>query len=268
MSIVARSIKSITGSFVWGHRRRTVQMLLAFARTEAGGAVDISRAAQQTRDDELRRHFVRHAADEERHAEMFRTRARDVFGSAEGTMPQPEPVGVDLLPAGTTTERGSLSLTDHGFLPSDSFTEFGEVPYVAMLFLAEQQAAEDFSVHHRLSRRRDPASAAMFESILRDERYHVAYARAQLDKWRSEGRGAEVDKALRRMRWTRFKAQWVLVSFALGSGIGTLMMGLVYCTLFLPFGLLGRLTCAFARRGWRAPQGKVVSTLAALRQPA
>ena len=261
-----RAIKTVASSLVWRRRRSKVQTLLSFARTEAGGAVDIARAAAAAATPELRRHLLRHAGDEERHAEMFRRRARTVFGSARGTLPLPESGGVDLAPAATLTERGNLSLTDHGFLPSDSFAELGEVRYVAMLHLAELQAAEDFRVHRRLNARSDPETADIFARILRDERYHVAYTRAQLRAWEKQGRGREVRRALRQMRWYRLRARWTQLGQRLGNVVGFVLLSVLYLTLFAPFGVIGALRGR--RGGWTAATRAPGGTLATLRQQA
>ncbi len=263
MGLVSRTFKTISGTYVWRNRHRKVQTFLSFARTEAGGAVDIARAAHAVDDPDLKKHLLRHVADEDRHAEMFRRRAREVFGNPDGQTPLPESLSQDLVPLASALQRGSLSLTDHGFLPSDNFAALGEVNYIAMLYLAELQAAEDFRVHRRLTERRDPASGEMFRQILRDEEYHVAYTRAQLKAWEQQGRGDEVRRALRRMRWFRLKITWVQCSQRLGELIGTLLLSVLYCTLFLPFGLLGKLTRR--SRGWVAPQRACGRTLAELR---
>jgi rubrerythrin len=252
------------GSFVWRRRQRTVQTLLGFARTEAGGAVDIARAAAATTTPELRRHLLRHAADEARHAEMFRRRAREVFGSSN--LPLPESGGIDLAPAASATERGRLSLTDHGFLPSDCFAELGEVRYVAMLHLAELEAAEDFRIHRRLTQRSDPETSAVFADILHDERYHVAYTRAQLRSWEKQGRGREVRRARRAMRWVRLRIRWTQLGQRVGDVLGYAMLGGVYLTLFAPFGLLA--TLLPRRLGWTTGRRTPAGTLAELRQQA
>jgi rubrerythrin len=256
-------VKAIAGAVVWRTREKQVQLLLKFARTEAGGALDIARAAQSVKDEDLRKHLLHHVADEERHAAMFRRRAREVHGAGSGADPAPETTGSDLVPTLAASARGSLSLTDHGFLPSDNFAALGEVRYIAMLHLAEVQAAADFRLHRRLTARIDRATAAVFTEILRDEEYHVAYTRAQLKKWEKEGRQAEVRKALRAMRWLRFKTLWVQLSQRLGSVLGTLMLSALYLTVFLPFGLIAR--CMRRPRGWVRSQRQPARTVDALR---
>ena len=93
----ARTLKRVAGRVVWHDRDRKVQMLLAFGRTEAGGAVDIARAAESSHSSELRDHLERHCADENRHAEMFRTRAREVFREEDEGNDPPWSPGIDFV---------------------------------------------------------------------------------------------------------------------------------------------------------------------------
>ncbi|HLZ77918.1 MAG TPA: ferritin-like domain-containing protein, partial [Sphingomonas sp.] len=59
---------------VWANPRRRARKLLQFAQVEADGGRDLVRAAELTRDPELRRRFFAHARDEARHAHLFRAR--------------------------------------------------------------------------------------------------------------------------------------------------------------------------------------------------
>src|SRR5205814_6860778 len=67
--------------WVWADPARRAHKLLRFAETEADGSRDLSRAAEVTRDPLLRRLYLRHAQDEERHAKLFRVRGRDLLRS-------------------------------------------------------------------------------------------------------------------------------------------------------------------------------------------
>ncbi|HTE04892.1 MAG TPA: hypothetical protein VK824_01765, partial [Planctomycetota bacterium] len=67
---------------VWRDRARTLLTLESFARTEADGGRDIGAAARRVVDRELAGHLQRHAADELKHAELFRRRAAQL--RAEG----------------------------------------------------------------------------------------------------------------------------------------------------------------------------------------
>ena len=70
----------------------------------------------------------------------------------------------------------------------------------------------------------------------------------QRKTWEKEGRGEEVKRALRKMRWFRMKTALVLVGQRFGDFMGSLMLSVLYCTLFLPFGLIAALTPR--RTGW------------------
>src|SRR6059058_5298934 len=67
--------------WVWQDPGRRALKLLRFAETEADGGRDLSRAAEVTRDPLLRRLYLRHAQDEERHAHLFRARGRELLHS-------------------------------------------------------------------------------------------------------------------------------------------------------------------------------------------
>src|SRR3954452_21267569 len=67
--------------WVWADPHRRAQKLLVFAETEADGGRDLARASELTGDARLRRLYLRHALDEQRHAEMFRQRGRALLQS-------------------------------------------------------------------------------------------------------------------------------------------------------------------------------------------
>jgi carbamoyltransferase len=64
-----------------------------------------------------------------------------------------------------------------------------------MLHVAERRAAEFFRVQRELNHG-DPELAASFDEILRDEKYHVAYTQRFLERWRAEGRGRVLARAV------------------------------------------------------------------------
>ena len=65
--------------WIWADARRRGRKLLRFAETEADGGRDLARAAELTRDTVLRRLYFRHAGDEQRHADLFGRRARELL---------------------------------------------------------------------------------------------------------------------------------------------------------------------------------------------
>src|SRR6202035_4491906 len=71
--------------WVWSDAHRCAHKLLRFAETEADGGRDIARAAELTGDALLRRLYLRHAMDEQRHANLFRVRGRAILASLEAS---------------------------------------------------------------------------------------------------------------------------------------------------------------------------------------
>ena len=60
--------------WIWRDPNRRAHKLLRFAETEADGGRDLVRAAERTADPLLRRLYLTHADDEQRHANLFRHR--------------------------------------------------------------------------------------------------------------------------------------------------------------------------------------------------
>ena len=75
ISLMLRPLQAL----VWNNLALKARNLLRFAETEADGGRDIARAAEVTSDPVLRRLFLRHARDEQRHAELFRRRGADIL---------------------------------------------------------------------------------------------------------------------------------------------------------------------------------------------
>src|SRR3954469_2821518 len=118
--------------WVWADPHRRAQKLLVFAETEADGGRDLARASELTGDALLRRLYLRHALDEQRHAEMFRRRGRALLLSL------PEAARTSTVQANWLTpgERGldDLKVDSHG---DDSL--------LAFLHLSEKAAAQRFA---------------------------------------------------------------------------------------------------------------------------
>jgi hypothetical protein len=221
---------------VWADPVRTHRTLLSFAETEADGGKDLSRAARRVADSELRAHLERHARDEMRHAELFRQRAAEV--AAEARLPLAAGDAPD-RPCDLSRARPGLELDAHGFFNAGRIDELGELEYVAMLHVAERNAAQLFAAHRDVLAPHSP-TRALFEEILRDEKYHVAYTRTFLDKWRRQGRGAEVDRALGAARGARWLGAWKRFGLRSAAGFSRTVLLVLYWTLIAPFGLFSR----------------------------
>jgi hypothetical protein len=235
---------------VWTDPVRRFRTLVSFSETEEDGGKDLLAAARRIRDADLRGHILRHAADERRHASMFRMRAAEVREAAGGDSGD----GASDKAYDLGRGRGGGDLDAHGFFNAGLYDELGEVAYVAMLHVAEQRAAEFFELHHSLTEH-DAETRAVFESILKDEKYHVAYTGRILEKWRREGRGAEVDKGLKGARASRFMGAWKRLGVRSGGAFSRIMMRVMYWTVLLPFGLIA--ARSRQRGGWQVPQAKL-----------
>src|SRR6267143_790108 len=72
--------------WIWRDCGRRVQELLRFGETETDGGRDLLRAAEVTSDPVLRRLYLVHATDEQRHGILFRRRAAALLhASASGS---------------------------------------------------------------------------------------------------------------------------------------------------------------------------------------
>src|SRR4051812_26763736 len=115
--------------WVWSDARRRGRKLLRFAQTEADGGRDLARAAELTPDAALRRLYLRHAADEQRHADLFAERGRALLRGSRGG----EALEVNWLAPG---ERGLDDLRVEGQT---------DETLLAFLHLSEQAAAGRFA---------------------------------------------------------------------------------------------------------------------------
>ena len=191
--------------------RRPEDRLREFAETEAFGARDLARAAETARDPWLRRQLVRHAADEVRHASLL----------AEGAS-KPVRAGLGAAVAGD-------SVMDAGV----DMERMGEVDFLAFVHVAEKRATEEFALHRAALGDR----GEVFDSILADERRHVAWTGHALDRHRAGGRGREVDAALRKMRRARLVGAWLWFARRLSLVMSTIALSLVFYLVLAPFSL-------------------------------
>lgn len=206
----------------------------SFRDSEAGSAVDMLAACELTSRRDLRRKYFRHALDETRHAGIFQARAEANGGGRDRAR-------AALVDAGT--------LQRHGIVEGRTmFERLGELEFLAFVHVAENDAVEQFNVY-RDRRLPDPESWEALGHILKDEHFHVSYSRQELDRWRKEGRGGEVDAALSRVRWRRLKEAWLRFSRGVGLVMGSAWLLAVYAVIVAPFRLVARLD----RGGWQAP---------------
>jgi hypothetical protein len=216
---------------VWRDAGRRARKLLNFAEIEADGGRDLVRAAELTQDPILRRLYLVHAADEERHAALFRTRGTALLHSVAA--PSPSAFQLNWISPG---ERGLDDLRVH----SES-----DASLLAFLHLSEKTAAGHFAAYVDATRD-DPPTSAVFQEILHDETFHMNYTLAQLTRVAPRRRGF----LLWRARLGRLWKAYLRVMAAIAGVIGTVFLTLQYFILLPPFALLAKRAERREPPGW------------------
>jgi len=236
---------------LWSDPARKIQTLESFSQTEIDAGESILRALKYVNNPHLREHLKRHAKDELRHGELFRKRAQELRKH------RPSIASISNKPDRLyNLSRGNVDaeLNSHGFFTSDHFEKLGEIMYVAMLNIAEKKAEKSFSIHRDLIRN-DLKTYAIFEKILKDERYHVSYTSKFLQQWRKEGRTKQVNEALSFAHGSRLLNTLTRISSRFGEHIGHAILYIVYFTIVIPFAFLSKFSCP--SKGWRSPTSKL-----------
>jgi rubrerythrin len=213
--------------WVWSDVQRRARKLLTFSETEADGAHDISRAAELTRDPSLRLLYLRHAADEQRHAVLFRRRGRELNDSSRAPV----------------FEANWLAPGERGLDDLDVRSE-GDEALLAFLHLSEKAAAGRFVVYEKVLAC-DPQTRAVFARILKDEEYHMTYTHKQLARLAPRKQGLRLWQA----RVGRLWNVYLRVASALAGLLGTVMLAIQYFLILPVFALLAR------RAARREPEG-------------
>jgi rubrerythrin len=192
--------------WVWRDPVRRGHRLLRFAEVEADGGRDLARAAEMTSDSRLRGLYLRHALDEQRHAEMFRRRGTELLRThigAAGWQP-------DWLAPG---ERG---------LDDVRVERDRDAPLLAFLHLSEAAAASSFGTY-RKAVAGDAETQGMFARILRDEAFHMNYTRHELARVAPQKQGWLLWKA----RFSRLWKGYLRFAVGLGSLMGAVLLTLL-----------------------------------------
>ena len=218
-------------SWVWEDPHRRARKLLRFAQTEADGGRDLSRAAELTGDRVLRQLYLRHALDEQRHAELFRKRGRAILRGL--------------------VRNGAASFEADWFAPGerglDDLRVDGEndASLLAFLHLSEKAAAGRFALYEEVLGE-DPETQGVFHTILRDEAFHMAYTHQQLTRVAPEKWNARLWKA----RLGRLWKAYLRIAAAVAGLLGTGILLLQYVLLLPPFALLAKRSARREPRGW------------------
>jgi hypothetical protein len=205
--------------WVWRDPARRARKLLTFARTEADGSRDLARAAERTADPLLRRLFLRHARDEQGHAELFAARGRAILAEL-GAAPARRELGW-LAPG----ERGldDLRVEDHD-----------DASLLAFLHLSEKVAAGRFALYRDVLA--DRGTADVFARVLRDEEFHMTYTRTQLRRVAPPAG----TRSLLRARAGRVWRAYLRLASRIAGALGTVILLAQYLVLLPVFALLAR----------------------------
>jgi hypothetical protein len=217
--------------WIWLDTARRARKLLRFAETEADGGRDLARAAEVTPDPRLRRLFLFHACDEQRHAELFRDRGAALLRSLAAV--SRSRYRADWLAPG---ERGLDDLR---------IEELEQGALLAFLHLSEKSAATDFASYRDVLRA-DPLTRAVFEEVLRDETYHMNYTLSQLIRVSP----VRYRCLLWRARLSRLWKGYLRLAIALASLISGLILTILYFTLLVPFAFLAKRAASREPAGW------------------
>lgn len=213
--------------WVWADVDRRARKLLRFSETEADGARDLSRAAELTRDAALRRLYLSHADDEQRHATLFGSRGRELLVSSRGRVFEanwfaPGERGLDDLDVGSESDETLL----------------------AFLHLSEKAAAGRFVVYEKVLDC-DPQTRAVFARILKDEEFHMSYTRKQLARLAPRRQGLRLWQARAGRLWKTY----LRLASALAGLLGTVMLAIQYFLVLPLFAFLAK------RAARREPEG-------------
>jgi rubrerythrin len=226
-----QTLLSVIHKWVWKHPRRRALNLIRFAEVEAHGGRDLIRAAEVTTDPLLRRLFLKHALDEQRHAEIFRARGLALLGALPPS--QRSSAKLDWIAPG---ERG----LDYLRVENEA-----DAALLAFLHLSEKAAARDFQ-HYIAALQSDPETRAVFEKILHDEAFHMKYTHVQLVR--------VAPKAHRELLWRarlgRLWKAYLRVAAWLAGITGEVVLTLQYFVILPPFALMARRADRREPPGW------------------
>jgi rubrerythrin len=217
---------------VWRNAHRRGNKLLRFAVTEADGGRDISRAAELTHDALLRRLYLRHALDEQRHAGLFRARGRATLAE----LPDAGAAPVFQANAFAPGERGLDDL---------AVEREKDASLLAFLHLSEKAAATRFAVYQEVLAF-DPATRDVFADILHDEAFHMNYTYAQLKRVSPKRHGAQ-------LLWARLVRLWkgyLRIATAIANVLGGVVLTLQYFVVLPLFALFAKRAARRLPVGW------------------
>ncbi|HEY2513062.1 MAG TPA: ferritin-like domain-containing protein [Polyangiaceae bacterium] len=218
--------------WVWSDANRRAAKLLRFALTEADGGRDIARAAELTSDALLRRLYLRHALDEQRHASLFRNRGRAIYASIAASS------------GGSGIEANWLSPGERG-LDDLKVDKESEGSLLAFLHLSESTATRRFALYHQVLDS-DPVTREVFDDILGDEAFHMNYTYAQLKRVNPRHHGLQLWSA----RLSRLWKGYLRIAAAIANVMGGVFLTLQYFVILPLFAFAAKRAAKREPVGW------------------
>ena len=217
--------------WIWSDPERCARKLFNFAETEADGGRDLIRAAELTEDRTLRQLFMIHAADENRHAGLFRSRGAALLH----TLPL-RSTAILQLNWVSPGERGLDDLRVHAE---------SNASLLAFLHLSEKSAAGHFATYVD-ALKGDPLTSAVFKEVLKDETFHMNYTLAQLARVAPKRHRLWLWRA----RLGRLWKAYLRIMSAVAGLMGTAILTLQYFILLPPFAALAKRAARREPQGW------------------
>lgn len=226
-------LAQLLNPIVWRLPGRPARKLYSFARAERGSMIDLAQAARTTPSAARAAMYLRHAADEARHARLFAQRS-----------------------AALRRERGAEPLGEVRADTEALFERLGEVDFLAFVHRGERRGRAQFEAYRDYFVHRGAhEDAALFEGIIADERRHESYTRELLVAL--AGSEAAARAAMRRMaRWEAWRT-WRRAGQGLAQRAYAISMFAVY-VLALPVAVLVRAVRP-VRRGWQITAGEAAA---------
>jgi len=221
--------------WVWRDPARRARKLFGFAVTEESGGRDLARAAELTEDGLLRRLYLRHARDEQTHADLFRARGRAIL----------DELGADGGRSGL--ELAWLSPGERGLDQLDVADET-DASLLAFLHLSEKAAAGRFALYREVLA--DRRTADVFATVLRDEEFHMTYTRTQLARVAPRG------LALWRARGHRLWKAYLRIASWVAGLLGGALLLVQYFVVIPIFALLANRAARREPEGFSAHQDR------------
>jgi rubrerythrin len=208
-----RVLSASTAAWAFRSKRSTAARLRAFALAEECSMVDMQIAASRTGDPARAARYLEHAADEARHARVFRRRAQELHPQAR-------------LEARAQAE--------------GLYERLGEGRFLATVHRGESLARVQFEAYVRyLQRTGRERERALFEGVLVDERRHEAYTLALLEELGERAGAGHAQAWLHQAAWFDRRERYRRAAGGWTRALYGLVMALLYLSL-LPLSFIAR----------------------------